>query len=669
MLKLLSDKSAVLNVDDFYIVEKMSGLDELIFSMSIYDENYPHVLEEAVIEYEQPYLVKAIDAGRDTAKIKCQLNLDELKADMKIGYSNQSATLAETVNGILPAGWIFADNSGSTIRRTIEGNLTPLEIIQECASTYDVVFRFDVAKRIVRAYTLTAFQPLGAFASRELNLTEVNFKGKSTGFFTRLYAYGKDGLSFASINDGKPYVDFNGYSDKVICAYWQDERYTIAENLLEAAKAAVKEGGTPQRSYECTVYDLAATNPELYSWQDFSLFSIVRLIDDIKDLSTNYQVVEYWRYPYYPEKNVVTLSSTAPKIQNTIKDIKFQIENPNSSFQQGIQNLLNALGDSIAGFNGGNLLITQNEKGQPNGLKIMDTADEATAKKVLYFNLEGIAYSSNGANGPFDSVWSFEENGFVANWIVVGNLTASIIKGGTLTLGGPGNGNGVCSVLDAAGKEVARLDEEGLTTSNAKITGGSIDISTDSTRRSVINLSYENYVAAVSPSMIQVYTNSGNSSAMLYVGSADSGGALILESGGKTFFNVNDGNLVYSGENVIIDKNLHVYGSKNRAIKTEHYGTRLMNAYETADALFGDVGQAEIGEDGKCVVEIDPIFSETVSLDCYIVFLQAEGRGECFVSEKKADCFAVEGTPGLLFAYEIKAKQKGFESVRLEEKS
>lgn len=471
MLKLLSDKSAVLNVDDFYIVEKMSGLDELIFSMSIYDENYPHVLEEAVIEYEQPYLVKAIDAGKDTAKIKCQLNLDELKADMKIDYSNQSATLAETVNGILPAGWIFADNSGSTIRRTIEGNLTPLEIIQECASTYDVVFRFDVAKRIVRAYTLTAFQPLGAFASRELNLTEVNFKGKSTGFFTRLYAYGKDGLSFASINDGKPYVDFNGYSDKVICAYWQDERYTIAENLFEAAKAAVKESGTPQRSYECTVYDLAATNPELYSWQDFSLFSIVRLIDDIKDLSTNYQVVEYWRYPYYPEKNVVTLSSTAPKIQNTVKDIKFQIENPNSSFQQGIQNLLNALGDSIAGFNGGNLLITQNEKGQPNGLKIMDTADEATAKKVLYFNLEGIAYSSNGANGPFDSVWSFEENGFVANWIVVGNLTANIIKGGTLTLGGPGNGNGVCSVLDASGKTIVRIDSNGCV-----INGGKLDL-------------------------------------------------------------------------------------------------------------------------------------------------------------------------------------------------
>ena len=396
-----------------------------------------------------------------------------------------------------------------------------------------------------------------------------------------------------------------------------------------------------------------------------SLFSIVRLIDDIKDLSTNYQVVEYWRYPYYPEKNVVTLSSTAPKIQNTIKDIKFQIENPNSSFQQGIQNLLNALGDSIAGFNGGNLLITQNEKGQPNGLKIMDTADEATAKKVLYFNLEGIAYSSNGANGPFDSVWSFEENGFVANWIVVGNLTANIIKGGTLTLGGPGNGNGVCSVLDAAGIEIMRISQSGIRCDSPNGTFQNIQIyydynspsSLNDKCKSVMNANgYESFYDGVEGLISTEITGSGVGSTHWTGTSADSPGT------GSGTWHIN-----YLGEATF--KSLSVSGSKNRAVKTEHYGTRLMNAYETADALFGDVGQAEIGEDGKCIVEIDPIFSETVSLDCYIVFLQAEGRGECFVSEKKADCFVVEGTPGLPFAYEIKAKQKGFESVRLEEKS
>lgn len=494
MLKLLSDSNAVLNVDDFYIREQTSGLDELIFTMSIYDENYPHVLEEAVIEYEQPYLVKAIDAGADTAKVKCQLDLDALKATLTVGYSNGSNTLYGTVSGVLPAGWTFLDNSGSTISRTIEGNYTPLEVIQACVDTYGVVFRFDIKNKIVRAYTLTNFQPIGSFASRELNLTEINYKGKSTDFYTRLYAYGKDGLSFADINNGLPYVDYNEYSDKVICAYWQDDRYTVAENLLAAAQEAVKSGGTPQRSYECSVYDLAATNPEMYSWQDFSLFSVVKLIDDIKGISLNYQVVERQVYPYYPEKNVVTLSSTAPKIQNTVKDIRVELENPNSNFRQSMQNLINSLAASITGEDGGNLRFTFNAAGQPNGIMIMDTEDKSTARKILWLNLSGILYSSNGVNGPFDAVWSFAEGGFIADWIVAGTIMANIIHGGTLTIGGPNNGNGVVSVVNAAGQEVVRLDSGGAT-----ITNGTMNISGIGDGTFIVRAKSQSYMSGITP--------------------------------------------------------------------------------------------------------------------------------------------------------------------------
>lgn len=60
MLKLVSNGGAVINTDDFYIVQKASGIDELIFNISVHDENYPKIIEEAVVEYEQPYLVKAI---------------------------------------------------------------------------------------------------------------------------------------------------------------------------------------------------------------------------------------------------------------------------------------------------------------------------------------------------------------------------------------------------------------------------------------------------------------------------------------------------------------------------------------------------------------------------------------------------------------------------------
>ena len=74
---------------------------------------------------------------------------------------------------------------------------------------------------------------------------EVNFKGDSRGYITRLYARVKTGLTFAGINGGKPYVEDHTYSDKVISGFWQDERYEIADNLLADTKAKLREAAIP----------------------------------------------------------------------------------------------------------------------------------------------------------------------------------------------------------------------------------------------------------------------------------------------------------------------------------------------------------------------------------------------------------------------------------------
>ncbi|MCI8276301.1 MAG: hypothetical protein HFI66_11985 [Lachnospiraceae bacterium] len=422
MLQLINGvENPILNVDDFYITEKWSGLDELVFTISIHDPAYPAILEEVLVQYEQPYLVKAIDAGAETAKVKCQIDLDAWKAGMLLGYTNGSNTAHATISGVMPTGWQVNDHSGSVRRRTIEGEAyTPLEVVEACPDIYGIVVRFDVKNKIIHLYDPDQFKPLGAFASRELNLTEINYKGKSSDFATRLYAVGKDGVTFAGINGGKAYVEDHTYSDKLVSAYWKDERYTDPQSLLDDAQKALKEMAVPVRSYSCNVVDLAATNPELYSFQDFSLFSVVRLIDDIKGVSLNHQVVEYKRYPYHPEKNVVTLSTVAPSITSTVKGIKAQIEKPTSGFRQQIQNLIDSMASTIAGYDGGNMVITQNAEGKPNGIMIMDTDSKATAKKVLWLNLMGITYSHNGADGPWDTVWSFEQGGFIADWLVAG---------------------------------------------------------------------------------------------------------------------------------------------------------------------------------------------------------------------------------------------------------
>ena len=59
----------VLRIDDYYVKKMYSGLDELIFEISIWDEQYPLIVEEAQIRDRggQVYMGKAKEGGGGTA--------------------------------------------------------------------------------------------------------------------------------------------------------------------------------------------------------------------------------------------------------------------------------------------------------------------------------------------------------------------------------------------------------------------------------------------------------------------------------------------------------------------------------------------------------------------------------------------------------------------------
>ncbi|WP_302814949.1 phage tail spike protein, partial [Ruthenibacterium lactatiformans] len=255
---------------------------------------------------------------------------------------------------------------------------------------------------------------------------EINYKVKSNDFVTRLYAYGKDGMSFASINGGLPYVENNTYSNKVICAVWRDERYTIPENLLSDAKKNLAAMAVPSRSYDCDVVDLAATNPEMYRIQDFSIFRVATLIDDAKNFAINYQVVERWDYPYYPESNKVIFSSSPAKIQNQVTHITQQVENPNSSFRQQQQAAINNATSWLTSADG-YVVAVKDDNGAWKELLFLDTPDASTAKNVLRINTNGIGFSTTGVNGPYKNAWTIDGS-LVADFITSGTINAAFVK-------------------------------------------------------------------------------------------------------------------------------------------------------------------------------------------------------------------------------------------------
>lgn len=431
---MLTIGNEVIQQDEYYVKYMQNGMDEVVFSLSIYDPIYKIITEESQIKDEngQVYLVKAIDAGKTQAKIRAQVDVDAWKAAMYLDYDSGSVTIAALANAVKPAGWTVVDSTTKTMKRTLRLEAaTPLEVLDAARDVYGVTFRWNTKAKTLTIIDPKSYTTLGAYATRDLNLKEINYKGKSTGFATRLYAYGKDGLSFADINGGKPYVQNTDYVNKIVSAYWKDERYTVKANLLADAETKLLNMCVPDSSYECSILDLAEAIPDIYQFLDFSLFQVITLIDDIRDTKIDHQIVEYWKYPYYPEQNTIILSSTARRISAQLKAVQFELDNVTSVYNQNqairVDEAVASATDWITQGTGiGYVLIHRNAYGQPDELIIADDTDLTKQDtNVWRWNLNGLAFSSSGYNGEFGSAAILSNGHISADFVDVGVINAN----------------------------------------------------------------------------------------------------------------------------------------------------------------------------------------------------------------------------------------------------
>ena len=430
---LKNGASVALDFDDYYIQEEWFGADDtLAFTLPADHPQLPDMMCQLSLtdkESGQAFLITNIDEG----DVKAKIDLDEFREQMFLSYTNGSTTALATAQQVLPAGWSVQDFSGSTARRTIEAEgATALEILQKLPDTYGIAVRFDRRTKRVLLRNPDAMAPSGTYLTEELNLRKRPVRSQtSESFATRLYAVGKDGVTFASINSGKNYVENHEYSDRVISAYWKDERYTDPQSLLDDAKKKLSEMAKPAQSYECDVADLAKIDPTRFGHLSMEMYQAVTLMDAERGTRLAHRVVQYKRYPHYPEKNVVTLSTLPGTISGKVEQSYQAVTNPNSSFQQQLAANLQGVAQTIVGAKGGSVKFIQDEKGKPTGILFMDTEDEATAKNILRINHMGLAFSNKGSSGPWTQAITID-GGLANQWIETWQLTASIIVAGIL---------------------------------------------------------------------------------------------------------------------------------------------------------------------------------------------------------------------------------------------
>ena len=145
-------------------------------------------------------------------------------------------------------------------------------------------------------------------------------------------------------------------------------------------------------------------------------------------------------------------------IKNTITaETKEFTEETTKSMQALLEDELKEATAKITSVLGNSYVINEGSR-----ILVVDAIPKENAKNVMMISSGGIGFSNTGINGTFNSAWTLDGK-LDMQKINVLNLTASLIKGGVLRLGGVGNSSGTFELYNESNALIALMDKQGLT--------------------------------------------------------------------------------------------------------------------------------------------------------------------------------------------------------------
>lgn len=309
-------------------------------------------------------------------------------------------------------------------------------------------------------------QDNGVTVQYKKNLKDITCEEKWDNVVTQLMPVGKDGLLLNAVDENAsvyvfseiqyeiPYTKTVSFSQDDINQddYASEEAYTqaLVDDLLQQASAYIDINCLPQVNYT-----LKANLEKITDIGD-----TVQVIDSRLGVNLMTNVIKY-EYDCILKKYVEiqfgnfkqTLSGFA---NNVTQQISSTVTEQMTTAQAVLSEELQAATEQIFGAIGDSFIIYSG-----NEILIVDRLPKEDAVNVLRFNSAGIGFSDTGINGTFNSAWAIDGT-LNMQAINVINMTASLIKGGTLKLGAHSNESGTIELYDDTNNLIGQMDDNGL---------------------------------------------------------------------------------------------------------------------------------------------------------------------------------------------------------------
>lgn len=251
-------------------------------------------------------------------------------------------------------------------------------------------------------------------------------------------------VTFENNVDSQDYLGVNGEVDQ------NQYAYAVKEDLRQQATKYLNE-----HCYPAVNYKLDADIDRITDVGD-----TIEVIDSRLGIDMQTNVISY-DYDCITERYTeIEFGTFTNKLSNLISNVTAestqQIKDNNAKLEVTLSNQLQQAQDKIWNALGSSYVIYEGDK-----ILVVDHLPKEEATNVLMINNGGIAFSNTGINGDFTSAWTLDGT-LNMQAINVINLTADLIKGGTLKLGSNLNEFGTLEIYDEANTLIGQMSKDGL---------------------------------------------------------------------------------------------------------------------------------------------------------------------------------------------------------------
>lgn len=307
-------------------------------------------------------------------------------------------------------------------------------------------------------------QDIGIVLAPDKNITDIQISENWDDVCTKILPYTTDGErriyldnTYLSIDENLydiPYTKVIKFDNPFNKDDYEDYNVFLAntkEWLENTAKTYLQQNKVPKVNYAVSspIKDVSDIGDTIYIKHPKCRVNIITNVIGIEYdcIRNKYVKIEFGNFK--------------KEIKNLKQQITGDIEKTTTeAVKESTILLQDELNEATSKFNemlGSSYKIIEEDK-----IMFVDKLPKEEATYVLKISNGGIGFSSTGINGNFTSAWTLDGT-LNMSAINVINLTASLIKGGTLKLGGVNNSSGTFELYDESNRLMLLQDKTGLT--------------------------------------------------------------------------------------------------------------------------------------------------------------------------------------------------------------